>query len=321
MNFSMNTTERSAHGPLRERLAALLWDQWVALGVAGHPSGRRVPFVIDPEALLLATLRFGTLEPRLAGEVADWLAGCGEIISLQRLRNVQVAWPIAPADALAGLGGFMEGEGFRHWKVLRRTDAARSFAAEGFEARGLARPPDPREPAAFVSRLRRVFGVNARPEVLAWLLTHRAGHPAGIARETGWFSKSVQAILIDLELGGLVTSDTRGKRREFALNPRDRTLHPELGAPLAWQTQGPLWCAFAHLEEMLGELAAAAGRSAGARAVVVRSRLAALRAALAAAAADDPFAGLAGEQGEALVDGFLAGVKHMDDALDRRVFG
>lgn len=317
----MNPADPSPRERLHERLAAWLWDQWVALGAAGHPSGRPVPHVIDPEALLLATLRFGAAEPRLAGEVADWLCGCGEILSLQRLRNVQTAWKIAPADALAGLGVFMENAGFRHWKVRIGTGAVRPFVPDGFEARGLARPPDPREPAAFVPRMRRVFGVSARPEVLAWLLTHHAGHPAGIARETGWFSKSVQAILIDLEAGGLVTSETQGKRREFSLNPRDRTLHPELGASLVWQTQGPLWCAFGHLDAMLESLEADTGRSAGARALAVRSRLASLRAALAAAAAADPFAGLAEEQGEVLVEGFLAGVEAIGQALERRDFG
>ena len=185
----MKTIELTPRERLNGRLAELLWDSWVALGVAGQPSARAVPYVLDPEALLLATLRFGSVEPRLAGEVADWLAGCGEILSLQRLRNLQTAW----------------------------------------------------------------------------LLTHRSGHPAGIARETGWFSKSVQAILIDLEAGGFVTSEMRGKRREFSLNPRDRTLHPELGTALAWQTQGMLWTAFVHLDAMLGELETSAGRSAGAR--------------------------------------------------------
>jgi hypothetical protein len=317
----MKTIELTPRERLNGRLAELLWDSWVALGVAGQPSARAVPYVLDPEALLLATLRFGSVEPRLAGEVADWLAGCGEILSLQRLRNLQTGCKIAPADALAGLGGFMEGAGFPHWKALRGDAMARLFVSEGFKARGLARQPDPREPAAFLARLRRLFGVNARPEVLAWLLTHRSGHPAGIARETGWFSKSVQAILIDLEAGGFVTSEMRGKRREFSLNPRDRTLHPELGTALAWQTQGMLWTAFVHLDAMLGELETSAGRSAGARAVAVRSRLAPLRAALNQAGAADPFAGLAEEQGEELVTGFLAGVESMRQAVERRVFG
>ena len=45
---------------LQEAVVDLLWDQWVALGLAGRPSGKKVPFVVDPEALLLATMRFGT---------------------------------------------------------------------------------------------------------------------------------------------------------------------------------------------------------------------------------------------------------------------
>ena len=37
---------------LQETMVDLLWDQWIALGVAGRGTGRPpVPFVVDPEAL------------------------------------------------------------------------------------------------------------------------------------------------------------------------------------------------------------------------------------------------------------------------------
>jgi hypothetical protein len=54
---------------LREEICDLLWDQWSALGVAGRASGKAVPFVVDPEALLLATMRFGNDDGRLVMEV------------------------------------------------------------------------------------------------------------------------------------------------------------------------------------------------------------------------------------------------------------
>ena len=49
-----------------------LWGQWTTLGVAGH-AGEPTPWIIDPEALLLATCTFGRCEPRMFDEVLDWL--------------------------------------------------------------------------------------------------------------------------------------------------------------------------------------------------------------------------------------------------------
>ena len=65
---------------LSEALVQLLWDQWVSIGVAGAPRSRPVPFVVDPEALLLATTRFGLSDARLMGEAIDWLAVNGRLL-------------------------------------------------------------------------------------------------------------------------------------------------------------------------------------------------------------------------------------------------
>jgi len=86
--------------------------------------------------------------------------------------------------------------------------------------RGMSQPPDPARAEAFLLRMRLVFGVSARAEVITWLLTHEGGHAAGIARETGWFSKSVQAILNGLEQAGMLVSRVDGKRKDCNLHPR-----------------------------------------------------------------------------------------------------
>ena len=49
---------------LLKQFLDFLWQQWSTLGVAGQ-SDREDPRSIDPEALLLATTRFGRYAPRL----------------------------------------------------------------------------------------------------------------------------------------------------------------------------------------------------------------------------------------------------------------
>jgi hypothetical protein len=52
--------------------------------------------------------------------------------------------------------------------------------------------------------------------VLAWLLSHDAGHPAQVARETGYFRGSVQNVLNELELSGHVQASRRGREKHFS---------------------------------------------------------------------------------------------------------
>jgi len=60
----MNLLLREFRESFLDKLLDLLWRQWTALGVSGHAEGD-TPWVIDPEALLLATCTFGRFEPRL----------------------------------------------------------------------------------------------------------------------------------------------------------------------------------------------------------------------------------------------------------------
>jgi hypothetical protein len=312
----MDTIEPSRR--LDAALRDFLWDQWVALSLAGRASGAPVPFVVDPEALLLATLRFAFDEGRFRGEVLDWLSRNGGLLSVQRVKNLDAASRLAPPERLRALADFMRAAGFPNWKTL----AARIPAggAEGFpesSGRGLGQAPNPARPEAFLLRMRQLFGVNARAEVVTWLLTHEGGHSAGIARETGWFSKSVQAILNDLEQAGLLVSRIDGKRKEYALRPNARLWHPELGAGLRWFPQG---MCYGGAHYVLQTLAAAAdpGLSAAARAIAIRRDLLPLETAFRLAGLDSLFGGAHREKGEALLARFDQGVNRLIGRLETR---
>lgn len=114
---------------------------------------------------------------------------------------------------------------------------------EDIEVRGMSVAPDPNDAEAFLFRMRALFGINARAEVLTWLLTHRSGHPARIARETGWYSKSVQSILSDLESSGLVAAQRKQREKQFRLE-HERWLHllrPGAGAAAQAEAEEIRW--------------------------------------------------------------------------------
>jgi len=87
------------------------------------------------------------------------------------------------------------------------------------EWRHTSRSPDPRQAANLLLTLRAFFGVNARAEIFAWLLTHESGHPAAIARDTGYFSKTVQHTLNEMEDSGQIRSRKEGREKIFWIKP------------------------------------------------------------------------------------------------------
>lgn len=290
---------------MREALQEYLWDQWVALGIAGHSRDIPIPFAIDPEALLLATLRFAMDESRFRGEVLAWLSTNGELISVQRVKNVQLNTKLAPKAQLRSLASFMQQAGYRSWKTLADPKRPNGAFAECFgeEMRGMSQAPDCERRENFILRMRLVFGVNARAEVITWLLTHRAGHAARIARDTAWFSKSVQTILNDLEKAGIVIAQPVGKRKEYAMNPRSTIWHPSFAKGLQWLSQGHFYLGLHYALETLEKLESRP-LSPKAAAITIRQLLPSMAAAFHLAGQDDLYAAGLFERGDSLTEHF-----------------
>ncbi|MEZ7955868.1 MAG: hypothetical protein QMC23_05655 [Rubritalea sp.] len=311
---------------LREALIDLLWDQWIVLGGAGSGRSGEVPFVIDPEALLLATMRFGSTGSRLTGEALDWLTRNGKLVSLQRLKNIQLSTKLADTKCLRELASFMTEAGYRNWNSLDQWASKTSapsgggFVPEGFQTRGMSQTPDCAAPEAFILRLRALFGVSARPEVLGWLLTHRAGYAAEIARDVSWFSKSVQAILNELDLSGLLASEAAGKRKLYSLNPRSETLHPSMGRGLRWLSQSWFYLGMHYIESSLDALHESPDRSVHAQAIKIREVLPAMNTALRMTGVNKAFVGLNQLTGATLVDYILDGTRSIQSILTERNF-
>jgi hypothetical protein len=228
----------------------LLWHQWSSIGVAGYPRPGD-DRIIDPEALLLATTRFGRHDSRLMDESIDWLAKFGRRISLQRLQGLHRSWPgVADSRVLAAIAEVLGQQvAHRKWRVVADPAPEASepeslflgsdgkpaaqfgetepvFAKHGLlrgklELRGMSQPPSPRARENLIFTLRALLGVNARAEILAWLLTHDSGHPAAIARSTGYFSKSIQQILNEMEESGQVLSVRHGREKHFRVHAAD----------------------------------------------------------------------------------------------------
>ena len=263
MNHSLKNTPQK----LKKQTLELLWQQWSAIGVAGTAE-TDLPYLIDPEALLLFSTEFARHDSRLFDEILDWLYCNGNTINLKRLFSIRKQYTLGNPDVLLAIAKKLRSRSSTvKWlsvskksihhsndgkviakldslfsqlpfsiEVLKRADIEfheKGYYRPNFKARGMSQSPAPNQPSNLIFKLRAFFGCNSRAEIMAWLLTHQAGHPAKIARDIHYFNKSVQATLNEMEGSGLVYSRRTKREKHFHINSNDwhAFIHPQQQRP------------------------------------------------------------------------------------------
>ncbi len=85
------------------------------------------------------------------------------------------------------------------------------FAEQGWrrgsvKLRQLSQSPNPDQVTNLLLKLRSLFRIQARAEVMAFLLTNESGHPAEMAERMANFPRTIQSTLNDMERSGHVLS-------------------------------------------------------------------------------------------------------------------
>jgi hypothetical protein len=225
----------------QEHILGFLWRQWSALGVAGQ-SQSVDRWMLDPEALLLATTSLGR-DPRLFDEVLDWLNTNGQFINLQRLQNLGQRF--GDLTVLRAMAAHLARRSVHaKWKTLLREKPTVAeaqplfpgvpviglpdelFARHGWlrgpvKLRQLSQPADPHRPTNLLVKLRALFGMQARAEVMAYLLAEESGHPGAMAVRLAYFPRTLQTTLNDLARSGHLQSRREGQEKRFWLRRDD----------------------------------------------------------------------------------------------------
>jgi len=229
-----------------------LWRQWAALGVFAAGTAPEVNAdqeiaVIDPEALLLASWELGRLDPRLYDEVLSWLVSHGEVINLQRLGNLARRQPELDRSLVAAPAAWLFNTfGDTRWKRLAgisRPERPAAFFLDphgqplpgwgeqdpAFQRAGWLRGPvrlrdlstgvSTKSAATLWLRLRYLFGLNIRADVIVYLLTHDSAHPSELSRGVHFSQPSLFRVCQELESSGLVHSFRQGNQRRYRLMP------------------------------------------------------------------------------------------------------
>jgi hypothetical protein len=250
----MTTSLNRFRQTLLEGALALLWRQWTLLGIPSHegPKSEIEYRIIDPESLLLLTTELGRFDARLLDEATNWLRQYGRLINIQRLKGIYRQHELGDGRVLSAIAcTVLQNSRLAKWRAIESLAEPRvgkeplfrnlngapspvfgkadpSFEKFGF-FRGVQKPrndasdPQVKNPDLLLVKLRALFGVNARAEIIAALLSTQFTHPSALARRTGYLPRSVQETLNEMALSGhLVTERPKGSREKFfSLRPGD----------------------------------------------------------------------------------------------------
>lgn len=273
----METSLTDFRSEFLDRLLELLWQQWTAVGVSGHGRVWRHS-VIDPEALLLISCTLGRRDARLFDAMVEWVRINSRFINVQRakrmlrdesfagggvLRAVAAAaktsthegkWRGITRDRSEGQAEredlFFLKDGPAH-PVVGSEDpqfADYGFRRNRFDTRGAARIFRPEPLSNLMLRLRALLGVNARCEILLFLLLNDQGSPRAMGRDCYYFPATMSKALAEMNGSGYVISRVEGRHRYYRLVPE---IWKEL---FLGEVQRPRWIVWARLFSALEQI-------------------------------------------------------------------
>lgn len=178
------------------------WAQWA--GIDGWASGAPSRSIVDPEALVLASLWLDTVEPRLWRVMRAWSQGGSRFLSVQRIKNLSPHYPARVALRLSEFAWQCVTEA----KDARWRGLARQPAVAPKRDRELVPSPRFQTPAALVLRLRIGLGVGIKADVLAYLLGSAGSSRTlrEMTAATGYMRRAVDRAADELVTAGFVTS-------------------------------------------------------------------------------------------------------------------
>jgi hypothetical protein len=209
---------------LSVRLLDFVWDEWAQMGISAT-AHRESPWAQDPEALLVFTLEVARADPRLFDELLDWTLHNEGLLSVRRLRAMCIdetdrALVAATISWLGRRRPRARLRNSKHHQVPRDLEpvfdgvAPVGDADPDFVAQGLLRPlaapsrksqaPDLRSPINLDFRLRAMFGVGIRAEVIRIMLCEHAPRmtASALARTSVYAKRNVHDALTGLADAG-----------------------------------------------------------------------------------------------------------------------
>jgi hypothetical protein len=245
---------------LAEQAIALAWGAWVELGVSGWTATHR-EWAIDPEPLVVFTAFLADEDPRLRDEATDWCIRNWRYVSKTRLRNLVRD---QPQDVHGAFGVFAATVGEHAGVTWPYASEPRRFIVTGRSA-----TPQLDQPSMVWLRLRAMFGLGARTEILRHFLAQEDGRAsvAAISVATNYTKRNVAEECEALEQAGVLGVRPVGNRFYYSLAKRSE-LEAFVGTMPAYR---PNWTAMLNVARQLVDLESRVATST-ARTLAVKAR-------------------------------------------------
>lgn len=198
---------------LADSLVGLAWSLWGELGVSTWTRAHR-SWLVELEPLIVFTATVGERDARLRREAVDWCVQNSAFLSISQLRHVAKQWP---QTGLVGFADFAATVSRITGRAWPQHDLGEPYP---FGASGKSRLRSLEQPSLLQLRLRAIFGVGSRAEILRCLLTAPAGDlsTAQIAAAVAYTRRQISADLEMLALSGLVVRRTDAGPSRYSLS-------------------------------------------------------------------------------------------------------
>jgi hypothetical protein len=225
---------------LYNNLLEIHWKQWTTLGVSSHV-GPEKGWGIDLEPLIVSTFAIGLYDRRLLSCCIEWLIKNGEWLNISRLKRISKIFAKPLSESMAPLIAPEIPElipqfinRFARTKVKsKKSDLSTmegSMVKEyepvfrAFKVRGVVTEPRLQNVSLVQLLLRSVFGIDARTEILIYLLVHEAGNSNSISKEVFYNQRNVYTILERWAQAQMVTKISEGKATRYSLRRKNELL-------------------------------------------------------------------------------------------------
>lgn len=184
---------------IRDRATNVASIQWAALG-SGAVAPRAPAAVVDPEALVLASLGLLDHERQLAALLAWWSVRGSGLLSVQRMRNLAVRYPDAVRHRLKEFATHARAAGDHRWKGVAGKAETRGASTTGGE-------PRLDGAAAALLRLRLGLGVGIKADIVAAMLGAEGWWTVReLSASTAYTGRAVRRAAEELARGGWITA-------------------------------------------------------------------------------------------------------------------
>ena len=218
---------------VRDRATNVAWIQWAALG-SGAVARRSPKAVVDPEALVLASLGLVDHERQLVDLLA-WCSARGSgLLSVQRTRNLAGRYPEGVRKRLTEFAAYARAAGDHRWKAV-------AGSVEAGNAPGSGGSPRLEGPAGSLLRLRLGLGVGIKADLVAALLGMDGWWTVReLAASTAYTSRAVRRAAEELARGGWITASPASPT-EYRADPGPWLPLLGLESPGEWRDWGRLF--------------------------------------------------------------------------------